>query len=89
MDGGFGRAKFWTAGAPMLATRGPLCPSYFGGSLTGGGASLQAGVRQFSQADRSPYVAYWTSPWSEVDLARVQVEKGDPAGQARLEAYTL
>ena len=61
----------------------------FDGSLTGGGATLQAGVEQFSTAHQRPYVAYWAAASSEEDLARVQVSRGDPAGQARLEAMAL
>ena len=61
----------------------------FDGSLTGGGATLQAGVEQFSTAHEKPFVAFWAGTWSDEDLARAQVKRGDPAGQARLEAFTL
>ena len=31
----------------------------FDGSLSGGGATLQAGIRDFSSAHRQPMLAYW------------------------------
>ena len=61
----------------------------FDGSLTGGGATLQAGVTQFNSAHQKPFIAYWAATWSDEDLARVQAKRGDPAGQARLEALAL
>ena len=61
----------------------------FDGPLTGGGATLQAGVHQFNRAHRRPYIACWAATWTDEDLARVQVAGGDPAEQARLEAFTL
>ena len=61
----------------------------FDGSLTGGGATLQAGIEEFSHAHTRPFVSYWAANWTEQDLERLQVKKGDPAGQARLEAFTL
>ena len=59
------------------------------GSLAGWGATLQAGTEQFSDAHRKPFIAYWTGAWSDQDLERLQVKRGDPAGQARREAFTL
>ena len=59
------------------------------GSLSGGGATLQAGIRQFSAAHRQKLVVYWTTEWTDEELSQVQVSRGDPAGQARLEALTL
>ena len=61
----------------------------FDGSPSGGGATLQAGIRDFSSAHEQRYIAYWGGEWTKDDLRRVQVDAGDPAGQARLEAYTL
>ena len=50
---------------------------------------MQAGIRDFSSAHEQPYIAYWGGEWTKEDLRRVQVDAGDPAGQGRLEAYTL
>ena len=61
----------------------------FDGSLSGGGATLQAGVEEFSTAHQRPFVAFWAAAWTNQDLERVRVIRGDPAGQARLEAFTL
>ena len=59
------------------------------GSLTGGGATLQAGMTRFSDAHLQKFVSYWSGEWFNEELRQVQVERGDPAGQARLEALTL
>ena len=61
----------------------------FDGSLSGGGATLQAGIRSFSGAHREPMIAYWAGSWTDEDLNMLQIKRGDPAGQARLEAFTL
>ena len=34
-------------------------------------------------------VAYWADTWTDEELAMLQVTRGDPAGHARLEAFTL
>ena len=36
-----------------------------------------------------PVVAYWHEKWTDADLELFQVTRGDSAGQARLEAFTL
>ena len=61
----------------------------FDGPLTGGGATLQAGITQFNTAHRQSYVAFWAGEWTDDELGRINVARGDPAGQARLEALTL
>ena len=61
----------------------------FDGSLSGGGATLQAGITQFNEAHRQQYISYWASEWTDDELRRIQVKRGDPAGQARVEALTL
>ena len=61
----------------------------FDGSLTGGGATLQAGVPSLSAASSKQVVAYTSLRWTQDDLEMVIVRAGDPAGQARLEALTL
>ena len=61
----------------------------FDGSLTGGGATLQAGVTQYNTAHQQPYVAYWHDEWTSAELELLQVIRDDPAGQARLEAWTM
>ena len=61
----------------------------FDGSLSGGGATLQAGIRSFSGAHLQPMVSFWASAWTDDELSLLQVKRGDPAGQARLEAFTL
>ena len=43
------------------------------GPLSGGAATLQAGIRQFSAAESSPYVAHWTTQWTYEDLARLEI----------------
>ena len=61
----------------------------FDGSLVGGGATLRAGVTCLKTASKLPIVTYWYDTWSDAELRVLQVARGDPAGQARLEAYTL
>ena len=61
----------------------------FDGSFTGGGATLQAGVTQFNTAHRQPYISYWHDTWTDEELELLQIVRGDPAGQARLEAWTM
>ena len=61
----------------------------FDGSLTGGGATLQIGLHDLSEAEHRPIVAYWHGQWSDDELQMLQVTRGSPSGQARLEAYTL
>ena len=34
-------------------------------------------------------MAFWADTWADEELERLQVTRGDPAGQARLEAFTL
>ena len=36
-----------------------------------------------------PVLAYFSIQWTDADLSLVRVERGDPAGQARLEALAL
>ena len=59
------------------------------GSLSGGGATLQAGIKSFSGAHRQPMLAFWADTWADEELDLLQIKRGDPAGQARLEAFTL
>ena len=61
----------------------------FDASLSGGGATLQAGLRSLKDAATGPVVSYWYSTWSDEDLAIVHCKKGEPSGQAILEAYAL
>ena len=61
----------------------------FDASLTGAGATLQSGLRTIDEAASKPIVSYWHSIWSVQDLATVKVTKGEPSGQAALEAYAL
>ena len=55
----------------------------------GGGATLQAGIRQYDVAHRQENIACWACEWTDDELSRLGVKRGDPAGQARLEALTL
>ena len=41
----------------------------FDGSLSGGGATLQAGIVNFSTAHLKPMVAYWADSWTDEELA--------------------
>ena len=34
-------------------------------------------------------MAYWNTQWTDADVSLLQVVRGEPAGQARLEAFTL
>ena len=61
----------------------------FDGSLSGGGATLQVGLRDLSEATTSPIVSCWQYRWDPTDFALLQLRPGDPGGQARVEAYTL
>ena len=61
----------------------------FDGSLTGGGATLQCGVPSLEAACSSKILAYKGTQWSDADLELLKVKRGDPQGQARVEAYTL
>ena len=61
----------------------------FGGTLTGGGATLRAGVTNVKEANKHPLITYWHGKWSDTELRVLQVVRGEPSGQARLEAYTL
>ena len=61
----------------------------FDGSLTGGGATLQVGVYNIKRAAQSPYIEWMATHWSDEDLRAVDVTRGEPSGQARLEALTL
>ena len=61
----------------------------FDGSLSGGGATLQAGIRNFSGAHLQPMLSFWAGAWTDEELKLLQIKRGDPAGQARLEAFTL
>ena len=61
----------------------------FDGSLTGGGATIQTGITQFNTAHQQPYIAYWHDAWTDDELKLLQIVRDDPAGQARLEAWTM
>ena len=61
----------------------------FDGSLTGGGATLQCGVRHRDEIAVKLVIAFWADQCQDHDLALLKVQRGDPAGQARVEAYTL
>ena len=41
------------------------------------------------EAATQPIVAYWHRRWSNDDFELLKVRKGEPSGQAALEAYTL
>ena len=61
----------------------------FDASLSGGGATLHAGLRALEEAATKPIVSYWHATWSDDDLATVRAKKGESSGQAVLEAYAL
>ena len=61
----------------------------FDGSLTGGGATLQVGVYNIKCAAQAPYVEWMSTRWADEDLQAIDVARGEPSGQARLEALTL
>ena len=61
----------------------------FDGSLSGGGAFLQVGVPSLEQAASCEIVSYLACPWTDQELEMLRVSRGDPAGQAKLEALTL
>ena len=61
----------------------------FDGSLTGGGAVLQFGVPTIQDIAKHQIVTYLSVQWTDADLNAVRVTRGDPAGQARLEALSL
>ena len=61
----------------------------FDGSLTGGGALAQFGVKTLEDLHSSPIVAFLSVQWTDDDLQMVRAKRGDPAGQARLEALAL
>ena len=61
----------------------------FDGSLSGGGATLQVGLHSIEQAAAAPIVSYWNTTWTDNDLKLVRAIRGEPSGQARLEALTL
>ena len=61
----------------------------FNGSLTGGGATLQVGVYNIKCAAHAPSVEWMSARWTDEDLLAVDVARGEPSGQARLEALTL
>ena len=58
----------------------------FDAALTGGGATLQAGLPLLEQATSKPILAYWHARWTEEELHKIRVKPGDPSGQAALEA---
>ena len=61
----------------------------FDGSLTGGGATLQIGIRKRHEISFKPIMAYWADRWSDDDLKLINATPGDPAAQAKCEALTL
>ena len=61
----------------------------FDGSLTGGGATLQVGVKDRAEIHTKPIIAYWADRWGPADFALMQTKPGDRAGQAKCEALTL
>ena len=61
----------------------------FDAALTGGGATLQAGLKSIEDAATKPMLAYWHTHWEAEDYNLLKVTKDDPSGQAALEAYTL
>ncbi len=61
----------------------------FDGSLTGGGATFQTGLRDVQGALTAPITAYWMETWTPADADLLHVKLGDSAGQARWEAFTL
>ena len=58
----------------------------FDGSFTGGGATLQCGVPTLEAARTMKVIAYFHVQWDDDDLKLLQVRRGDPQGQARVEA---
>ena len=61
----------------------------FDGSLTGGGATLQVGVSELAGAAMTPVWAFFSTRWTAADLEMIDVNRADPAGQARVEALTF
>ena len=61
----------------------------FDGSLSGGGATLQVGMRQRSEITTQPIISYWADRWSTADYELVRASPGDSFGQAKFEALTL
>ena len=61
----------------------------FDGTLTGGGATLQVGVRDRAETRTKPVIAYWADRWRADDIELMQFAPGDSAGQAKCEALTL
>ena len=59
------------------------------GSLTGGGGTLQVGVRDRSEITSEPIAAYWADRWGTADFEMMRVKPGYPDVQARCEALTL
>ena len=55
----------------------------------GAWATLQAGIEQFSTARTRPYMAHWAANGTDDDLGKLHIQRGDPAGQARLEPFSL
>ncbi len=85
---------FTEANMTPIERRCRLQPAYytvitFDGSLSGGGAVLQTGVRDIHRATEAPIITYWTEAWQREDFELMQVAQGDSAGQARWEAFTL
>ena len=50
----------------------------FDGSLTGGGATLRAGVMNVRDAHQHPVVTFWYGSWSDEELRALQVHRGEP-----------
>ena len=45
----------------------------FDGSLTGGGATLQIGLKDLQEAESAPVVMFWHTRWTDDDLRKVEV----------------
>ena len=61
----------------------------FDGSPAGGGATLQIGVPSMTVRTSHKIAYYWQTTWTKADEALLEAKIGDPASQARWEAYAL
>ena len=48
-----------------------------------------AGSSRWNRPERPKTQAYTSTTWSDADLELLQIQRGNPQGQARVEAYTL
>ncbi len=61
----------------------------FDGSPWGGGATIQFGLASMAARSSTPIAAYWQRRWTAVDERTLEATRGDPASQARWEAFSM